>query len=364
MKYILFALVSFIFLNTTAQTSYMLVGTYDSPLNQGIHVYSYDSKTGNTKEKSHYKISNPSFLTVSPDKKFVYAVEEDASSNGKSGNICSFLFNSESGELTFIDRRPTGGDHPCHVECDKTGKWLFASNYSSGSLSVFSISADGKLGAPVLIQHYGKGPDTIRQRSPHVHGAFISADNKRLYVTDLGLDRLYIYPFDATTGKLGSPDSLNTLPVSGPRSLAFKNNTSIAYLIEELSGTVEAIRLDAGVKSFQRISTRKQGDTLRPGSADIKINGFRLYVSNRGDLNNIVIYKIDPITSELKLLGYQSALGIAPRNFSIDPGGKYLFCENQNSNEIVIFKIQKNGLLKDSGRRMKLGKPVCIQWIP
>ncbi len=365
MKYILFALGSFIFLNTTAQTSYMLVGTYDSPLNQGIHVYSYDAKTGNTKERSHYKISNPSFLTVSPDKKFVYAVEEDASSKGKTGNICSFSFNRERGELTFIDRKPTGGDHPCHVECDKTGKWLFVSNYSSGSLSVFSISANGKLGAPVLIQHYGKGPDTIRQRSPHVHGAFMSADNKRLFVTDLGLDRLYIYPFDAKTGKLGSPDSVSSLPGSGPRSIAFGISSKTAYMIEELSGTVTGLRMmDGKVKSFQRISTRIEGDTLRPGSADIKINGFNLYASNRGDLNNIAIYKIDPLSDRLNLVGHQSAMGKAPRNFSIDPSGKYLFCENQNSDEIVIFKILKNGLLKDSGRRIKLGKPVCIQWIP
>ncbi|MBL0232749.1 MAG: lactonase family protein [Chitinophagaceae bacterium] len=364
MKYILFAFSCLIFINTTAQTSYMLAGTYDSPLNQGIHVYSYDGKTGKVTERSHFKISNPSYLTVSPDKKFVFAVEEDAATNGRSGNICSFSFDVSKGDLTFIDRKPTGGDHPCHVECDKTGRWLFVSNYTSGSLSVVPVKENGKLGEPVLISHYGKGADTVRQRSPHVHGAFISSDNKKLFVTDLGLDRIYVYPFDASSGKLGLPDSIQALPGSGPRSLAFNQDNSIAYVIEELNGTVEALSLNQnGIRSIQTISTHKTGDALRPGSADIKIRGFRLYASNRGDINDIAIYKIDPFTGQLKLIGYQSVLGDAPRNFSIDPSGKYLFCANQNSNEIVVFRIRKNGTLKDSGRRVKLGKPVCIKWI-
>jgi 6-phosphogluconolactonase len=192
----------------------------------------------------------------------------------------------------------------------------------------------------------------------------MSADNKRLFVTDLGLDRVFIYPFDAVTGRLGSPDSIQTAPGSGPRSIAFSENNGKAYVIEELNGTVEVLSIDqTTTRSIQTISTRIQGDTLRPGSADIKINGYRLYASNRGDLNNIAIYKMDPFTNHLKLIAHQSVLGIAPRNFSIDPSRKFLFCANQNSNEIVEFRIRKNGLLKDSGRRIKLGKPVCIKWI-
>lgn len=364
MKYIFFALSCLIFFNTNAQNRLMLVGTYQSPLNQGIHVYRYEQKTGTATELSHYKISNPSYLAISNDNKFVYAVEEDASTNGKAGNICSFSFDAVKGELKFIDREPTGGDHPCHVECDKTGRWLFASNYSSGSLSIFPVDANGKLGEARVIQHYGKGADPVRQKSPHVHGAFMSADNKKLLVTDLGLDRIYIYPFDAMTGKLGIPDSVQATPGAGPRSITFNRDNSIAYVIEELNGTVEAIRLsESGGKSFQKISTRRTGDTLRPGSADIKINGSFLYASNRGDLNNITIYKIDPFTGTLKQVGFQSVLGAAPRNFSIDPSGKFLLCANQTSDEIVIFRIRKNGLLKDAGKRIKLGKPVCIKWI-
>lgn len=364
MKYILFAFSCFIFLNTTAQNRYMVVGTYESPMNQGIHIFRYEQKKGAVLEHAHFKISNPSFLTISPDKRFVYAVEEDASTNGKAGNICSFSFDSVKGELKFVDRKPTGGDHPCHVECDRTGRWIFASNYSSGSLSVFRVDENGKIGEPKVIQHYGKGADTVRQRSPHVHGAFMSADNKKLFVTDLGLDRIYIYPFDEMKGITGMPDSIQASPGSGPRSITFNRQNSIAYVIEELNGTVEALRMDGSqVKNFQKISTRRSGDTLKPGSADIKINGSFLYASNRGELNNIAIFKIDPFTGELKLIGSQSVLGTAPRNFSIDPSGKFLFCANQNSNEIVIFRIRKNGLLKDTGKRIKLGKPVCIKWV-
>ena len=138
----------------------------------------------------------------------------------------------------------------------------------------------------------------------------------------------------------------------------------MAYVVEELSGAVEALRVnDKGASSIQRIRTHLENDSIKPGSADIKVRGFRLYASNRGNLNDIIIYKIDPFDGTLKKIGTQPAKGIAPRNFSIDPAGKYLFCENQLSNEIVIFRIRKNGSLKDTGRRISLGKPVCIKWI-
>ena len=146
--------------------NYLIVGTYTGGKSEGIYVYKFNSEDGSFKEVSHVKTSNPSFVTVSPDEKFVYAVHEDGK-NGNGGEVSAFSFNKENGTLTLLNNQPTGGDHPCYVEIDKTGKWVFAGNYSSGSLSVLPVNADGSLAAPsTQTTHTGSGPNKNRQEKP------------------------------------------------------------------------------------------------------------------------------------------------------------------------------------------------------
>jgi 6-phosphogluconolactonase len=356
-------------LTVAAQEYYMIVGTYDSPKSEGVYVYKYNSIDGTAKEISHVKTPNASFVAVSPNEKYVYAVHEDAPQNGKGGEIVAFSFNKETGTLIFINKQPSGGDHPCHVEVDKAGKWVFASNYSNGSLSVYPLNADGGLGAPTTIQYYGAGKNPDRQKGPHTHGAIISADNRWLFVTDLGIDKVMIYSFDAATGKLTPPKEpfVETVPGSGPRLFTFHPDNTYAYVIEELTGTVVAYKYKKGkLKTIQRISTMPEADKGFAGSADIHVSadGNFLYASNRGDANTIAIYSINKKNGTLSLIGHQSTLGKSPRNFSIDPSGNFLLCENQNSDEIVVFnRNATTGLLTDSGKRITIGKPVCIKWI-
>ncbi len=189
--------------------NYLIVGTYTGGKSEGIYVYKFNSDDGSYKEVSHVKASNPSFVVVSPDEKFVYSVHENGKNNG-GGEISSFSFNKETGTLTFLNKQTTDGDHPCYTEIDKTGKWVFAGNYSSGSLSVFPVNADGSLGAASThITHTGSGKIKGRQDNPHVHCTKISPDNRWLYVPDLGIDKVMIYAFDEKTGKLtpGTPAS-------------------------------------------------------------------------------------------------------------------------------------------------------------
>ena len=157
-----FLLLVFLFLyGVTAkaqQLSYLITGTYTSGKSEGIYVYQINSDDGSAKAVSSIKISNPSFVAVSPDEKFVYSVEEDAANNGKEGEVSAFSFNKETGKLSFLNRKPTGGDHPCYVSVDKTGRWVAAGNYSSGSLSLMPVLADGSLGtATSIIRHEGSG---------------------------------------------------------------------------------------------------------------------------------------------------------------------------------------------------------------
>lgn len=366
---ILVIVLPFLLIAEGSKENYLIVGTYTGGKSEGIYVYKFNSEDGTHKEVSHIKASNPSFIAVSPDEKYIYAVNENAK-EGHGGDIAAYSFNKENGTLTLLNQQPTQGDHPCYVDIDKTGKWVFAANYSSGSLSVFPVSADGSLGAATThITHTGSGANKERQEKPHVHCTFISPDNKWLYVPDLGIDKVMIYAFDAITGKLtpGSPPFAQSQPGSGPRHITFHPTGKFAYVVEELSGQVVAYQYQQGqLKLLQRTSTTPRGQKGFAGSADIHVSpdGKFLYASNRGDFNNIAMYKVDTKTGKLSIIGFQSTLGNAPRNFNFDPSGNYLLAGNQNNDEIVIFKRNlKTGLLTEAGKRIKVGKPVCLKWI-
>jgi 6-phosphogluconolactonase len=359
---------SFISLQAACQEHYLLVGTYDSPKSEGVYVYRFNSTNGDVNAVSHFVTSNPSYLTVSPNGKYVYSVNENGK-NGIGGEVTAFSFDKKNGQLSFINRQFSGGDHPCYIETDKTGKWVFTGNYSTGSLAVFSINAEGGLSrADTVIKHLGKGKNENRQQGPHVHCTVISPDNKWLLVPDLGIDKTLIYAFDNKSGKLSQDKQyfISSEPGAGPRHFTFHPNNKLGYLVEELSGTIVAHTFKNGKSErIQRISTMPAGDSSFAGSADIHISpdGKFLYASNRGNVNNIAVFSLNK-KGKLSLVGHQSTLGITPRHFNFDPSGKYLLVCNQNSDEIVIFKRDVNsGLLYDSGKRIQVGKPVCIKWI-
>jgi 6-phosphogluconolactonase len=353
-----------------AQKNYLVVGTYTGGKSEGLYVFTFDSNNGDSREISHVKTSNPSFVAVSPDQKYVYAVHEDAAADGKGGEVSAFSFNKSEGQLKYINEQTTRGDHPCFVEIDKTGKWVFAGNYTGGSLSVLPVKKNGELGSPTTtIQHKGSSINKERQEKAHVHCTLLSADNRFLFVPDLGMDKVVIYNFNAATGKLTSarPPFFKAVNGSGPRHITFHPGNKFAYLVEELSGTVETFRYSNGIlQHLQRISTMPAGDSSFAGSADIHVSpdGKFLYASNRGNSNTIAIFRIDTNTGLLTLVGHQSTLGQTPRNFNFDPTGNFLLVANQNSDEIVVFRRDKEtGLLTDTGKRISVGKPVCLKWI-
>lgn len=352
------------------QQSYLITGTYTNGKSEGIYVFQFNSNNGTAKTVSSIKISNPSFVAISPDEKFVYSVEENAADKGRGGNITAFSFDKTTGTLTFINRQPSAGDHPCYVSTDKTGKWVAAGNYTNGSLSILPVLTDGSLGAATtIIKHEGSGFNKARQASPHVHCTYFSPDNRFLFVPDLGIDKVMIYAFDETTGKLTAAKQpfAESVPGSGPRHINFHPSNKYAYLMQELSGTITAFKYKNGkIKSRQIISSMPAGDTSFAGSADIHVSpdGKFLYASNRAESNTIGIFSINQKNGKLSLIGHQSTLGKTPRNFNFDPSGNFLLVANQNSDAIVIFKVDKQtGLLTDTHNRIDVGKPVCLKWI-
>ncbi|MBL7700673.1 MAG: lactonase family protein [Ferruginibacter sp.] len=372
MKYkILTAVPLFLFcLFAKAQQHYLVTGTYTGGKSEGIYVYQFDSNDGSAKAISSVKISNPSFVAVSGDERFVYSVEENAGNNGSGGKVTAFAFDKKTGTLSYLNGQPSGGDHPCYVSVDKTAKWVAVGNYTSGSLSVFAVQANGSLGAATaVIKHEGSGPNKPRQNSPHVHATFFSPDNKFLFVPDLGIDKVMIYAFDESTGRLTAAKQAfaESVPGSGPRHICFHPSNKYAYLVHELSGTVTTFKYKNGkLKTRQVISSMPAGDSSFAGSADIQVSpdGRFLYASNRGEANTIAIFSINKNNGKLSLAGHQSTLGKTPRNFNFDPSGNFLLVANQNSDAIVIFRIDKEtGLLTDTGNRIEVGKPVCLKWI-
>lgn len=375
MKMKTFLLLSFAVLSfsaTAQKEPYLLIGTYTSGKSEGIYVYRFNSATGAATPVSSVKTSNPSFLAVSPDDKYVYAVNENADSTmyTTGGSIAAFSFDKQSGNLSFINKQWSGGKHPCYVTTDKKGKWVIAGNYSSGSLALLPVRKDGGVdSARQVIEHEGSSVNDDRQQGPHVHATVLSDDNKYLFVPDLGIDKIMIYSFDAKAGSL-SPAAVPyemTEPGAGPRHFDFHPNNKFAYLIEEMTGSVSAYGYAKGrLTLVQNVSALPGDFSGAIGSADIHVSpdGKFLYASNRGESNTIAIFSINQKNGMLAPVSHQSTLGKTPRNFNFDPSGNFLLVANQNSDEIVVFKRDKTtGLLTDTGHRISVSKPVCIKWI-
>ena len=344
----------------------LLVGTYtSSDKSQGIYVYSFNTETGEFTYKAEATgIKNPSYLAVTRDRKHVYSVSE-----GDQGTISSFSFNAVTGKLTFLNNAPSGGTGPCYVSVDDKNKFVFAGNYSGGSVTAIPIKADGSLSSDIQnIQHEGKSIKP-NQEKPHVHAAVLSKDNKYLFVPDLGTDKVNIYHVDITKAKPLTPANPAFASIAvggGPRHFVFHPNGKYAYVIHENTGEVTAFDYASGkLKEKQKVSMAVPGYAGDIHAADIHISpdGKFLYGSMRANINELGIYSIAK-DGKLTFVGRQSTLGKIPRNFEIDPTGNFLLVGNQNSDEIVIFKRdKKTGLLTDTGKRISVGKPVCLKFV-
>ncbi len=351
-----------------AQNTKLLVGTYtNNSKSEGIYVFNFDSKTGKATLANSVAADDPSFLTVSPDKKFVYAVNELGNDKG-GGTVSSFSFDNSNGKLQLINKQATQGEHPCYVSIDKSGKNVFTGNYSGGNFSSFGVNDDGGLtAAKTTIKHTGSGPNKDRQESPHVHCTILSPDNRWLFVTDLGTDKIITYPFDATTGTLENKAYTETPSPAGagPRHIAFNKTGTHVYLIEELNGAVIVYdHKDGKLTATQTIHSLPEEKQSPANSADIHLSPDEkfLYATHRIN-NTIAIFSVNATNGKLKHIETVPTNGNGPRNFSIDPTGNFLLVAHQNSDNIVVFKRnKKTGKLTDTKNNIAVAKPVCLVW--
>jgi len=344
-----------------AQNYRFLVGTYTMPgKSQGIYSYELNGKTGVVTQKSVATgVSNPSYLCVTPDKKFVYSVNE--SSDGSAVN--AFSFHAKTGKLTLLNRSLTNGNGPCFITA--TPKHVFTANYGGGSLSVFGRNADGSLTNQLQkVQHIGSSVNLDRQTEPHVHQVVVTKYNRFVLANDLGTDKVTVYSYNPNADKeiLMPWDTLAVKKGSGPRHIAFNRNGNLAYLVQELDGTVSVLSLKKGKLDLVQETTLLVEKNQKAWAADIHLSpdGKFLYATNRAPANNITCFNVLK-DGRLENLFQVSTRGDGPRNFAISPDGKFLLVAHQFSNNIVLFKRDvKTGILTDTGERIDVGAPVCL----
>jgi 6-phosphogluconolactonase len=350
------------------------VGTYtQGTKSKGIYAYRFDAATGDIKDLGlAVETANPSFVAADPTGKYLYAVNELQNYQGpNSGGVSAFSIDRTTSKLTFRNEVPSRGADPCYIIVDKEGKHVLVANYTGGSIAVFPILADGKLGeATAFVQHTGHGPNPKRQEAPHAHSIDLSPDERFAFVDDLGLDELLVYKYDAAKGTLtpNNPPFVKLDPGVGPRHFALSPSGKFAYVIAEIGSSVTAFSVDlkAGtLNRLQTISTLPNDFKGENDDAEIHIlpNGKFLYASNRGH-DSIAVFAVDPQKGTLTKVEVVRTQGKEPRSFEIDPTGKYLFAENQNSDSIVIFRIDENtGRLTATGKTIEVPSPVDVKFV-
>jgi len=348
------------------------VGTYTGPESKGIYSFLFDPASGkSTSAQLVSETTNPSFLTIDAAHEHLYAVNEVGDYMGeKTGGVSAFAIDHKTGKLTFLNEVSSHGADPCHLSFDKTGKFLLVANYTGGSVAVFPVLSDGRLGeASSVVQHSGHGPNAERQEGPHAHEIQMTRDNRFALAADLGLDELLVYRFDAAKGTLAANDPAfgKDEPGAGPRHFVFHPAGKSVYVLNEIGGSVTRFAYDArtgGLRMLETVSSLAGGYKGKNDSAEIITDalGKHLYVSNRGP-DDLAVFDVGS-KGTLNLVQHVSTKGKAPRHFAIDPTGRFLFAANQESNNIVVFRIDaKTGRLTDTGQVIAAPAPVCLVFL-
>lgn len=351
-----------------SQNTYVFFGSFNwDKETEGIYVYELDTVRGKlSKVTSAKNILNPSFLTLSPNGKYLFACTESKTKNA--GSVSSFEFNPKDRTLAFINSQKSSGENPVYLTAHQNGKWLVNGNYKEGSVSVYPVSEDGMIQTAVQNFQFSEGsinPD--RQDRSHIHSTVFSPDFNYVFLPDLGADKIRAYQFEKENDKpLTTAEIPFTQAVlgSGPRHFTFHPNGKFAYCIEEMGGAVSVYSYENGkLTPVQRMFTHSEKfkEDFEGSDVHISPDGKFLYASNRGHENNIAIFSIQN-DGKLKNVGYQPTKGKHPRTFAIDESGKFLIVTNVVSSDVFVFKRNaETGLLKKVGGRVKIRNVTSVQ---
>ena len=346
---------------------------------EGIYIYQLDPASGELTYAATVTGTgtvNPSFVTLAPDKRCLYAVNEITGGNvpqgkGLHGTVSAFAIDPLTRQLSYLNQQSTHGLAPCYASIEPEGRYCLVANYETGSLCVLPVQADGRLGeATDVVQFSGSGPNPERQEGPHAHMILPGPKHGLIFAIDLGTDRLMAFRLDMERGRLlpADPPWTELPPGTGPRHLAFHPHRPFTYVISELQSTItlfHSMERQEALEAVQTISTLPAGFKGPNLGAEIKIapSGRFVYASNRGD-DSLAMYTVDQETGVLALIGHAPTQGIGPRDFTIDPSEALLLVANQDTDTVVTFWIDPDsGRLTATGHVAKVPTPVCLQLV-
>lgn len=348
-------------------TQKFYVGTYTSEGAEGIYLCDFNYESGEISLNKIFKgVNNPSFLKISPDRKYLYSISEIADAIEKSGGFVVAYKIGKNGTLHFLNKQISNGANPCHIDVSPDGDFAAIATYTGGTTSVYPIDENGILLPASSVIYNNETRNVNNKVVSHAHSIKFSPFDGKVYSADLGTDQLNIFSLEI--GEL-SPYKQNFVKMkqgAGPRHFEFGSNGKIIYVINELNSTISVLKMESGVwTNIQNISTLPAKFDGKSYCADIHIsaNGKYLYGSNRGH-NSIAVFDVNPESSELVFKGTVSVEGDWPRNFTLSPNGKFMLVANQRSGNITVFRINtETGMPEFTGKEIKLPAPVCLEFL-
>lgn len=351
-----------------AQPLFAYVGCYTSAKRygrgDGIHVFRVDEATGAWSHTQRLPgLVNPSFLILRKDHKFLYAA------HGDEGYASAFSIDRASGRLTLLNQAETGGLNGVHLALDPAGRFLVVANYSSGAVSVLAVKEDGRLGEVVQAMPLPgtPGPHRLEQSSAHPHQILFEPAGRFVVVPDKGLDRIFVFGFDAKTGKL-TPTAQGAgvaRTMSGPRHAAFHPRLPVLWVLNEINNTVTTWMWEAErghLKAAQILPTLPADYTGENTASEIEAahGGQFVYCSNRGH-DSVALFTADPRTGLLSPAGWEPSRGRIPRFIGVEPNGRFLYAANEQSDNIVSWRLDSaTGRLSSTAEVVETPSPVSI----
>lgn len=328
----------------------LLIGTYTIAQSQGIYSSTFDSRTGTLSEPTLVvEAKNPSYLTLSEDGEYLYAVNE----SGSDSSLGAYRYDNKTRTAELINIQPTLGASPCFVAL--FGDYAYTANYTGGSLSAFALGEDGSIGEARVLRFIDRADEGVRS---HIHGVFPARNGEHIYVTDLGYDRIYrIEP------PLHLIDYVSLAAGAGPRHIAQSDGGEYIYSINELDGTVTMF--DTTGDELRLVQTIASDSVGGGGSADIHLSddGRFLYASNRLKEDGISTFEVSKSDGTLQKIDY-TLTDPHPRNFTLSPDGEYLLVASRDGNSVEVFRRDKRrGTLTPTGEKIELSMPVCLRWV-
>jgi 6-phosphogluconolactonase len=353
----------------SADEFWVYYGTYTGGKDgsKGIYRSKFDNQTGTLgAAELAAEMESPSFVTIHPSGKFLYAVGEG---NGKEGGpVVAFALNQATGKLTKLNEAKSGGPGPCHISVHPKGIYAIVANYNGGSTAVFRLGEDGQIvERTAFVQHEGMGKDPGRQEKAHAHCSFFDRAADRAYTVDLGIDKVKVFAFDPAKGTLddAAADDIPTPPGAGPRHITFASDGKFAYVCGELDSTVNVIRFSSGngmvVQSLSTLTAPVKNNST--AECILSSDGKFVYVSNRvGD--SIAVFKVN-VDRKLTAAGHIMGAIKIPRNFNIDPSGKWMLIASQDGGQVGVWRLDAStGMGKETGTTAKVDKCVCVKFVP